>query len=289
MKALRYTTQRVEEKMKLVVTISLADDCKNGVCDFSITCEGYRKAKNGRWVWDFGGCCHDEISKYFPQFRDFINLHNSNSFGQPMYAVENGFYFLKESRQKCAEYLRISEELANKLCDTDKDYFKYQLWELGIVDNWKAEADRAIEHLENLCGYKFEDYETPNTNFSYNLTFSEIDEMKKRIAQGYYDTPAIKERAEREENARREKKIAEIVERAKKKIDETCIDRDLDIALIRMFGTDDNVIFYSHLQEICFNWHGNYGKIWTDNEIRQFAKETDFARFKITNAHNPIN
>lgn len=81
------------ETYKLIVEIRLSDPCKNKICDFAITGMGYRKTRNGRWVEEFGGCCHKEILKHFPQFKQFVDLHSCNYLGQPSYPVANGMYF----------------------------------------------------------------------------------------------------------------------------------------------------------------------------------------------------
>lgn len=59
---------------KINVKILLADDCKNNICDWSITADIYEQRKNGRFVWCAGGCCHEEILKRFPQFKMFVDL-----------------------------------------------------------------------------------------------------------------------------------------------------------------------------------------------------------------------
>lgn len=48
---------------KINVKILLADDCKNNICDWSITADIYEQRKNGRFAWYAGGCCHEEILK----------------------------------------------------------------------------------------------------------------------------------------------------------------------------------------------------------------------------------
>ena len=65
---------------KIDVKILLADDCKNNICDWSITADIYEQRKNGRFVWCAGGCCHEEILKRFPQFKMFVDLHLSTRF-----------------------------------------------------------------------------------------------------------------------------------------------------------------------------------------------------------------
>ena len=51
---------------RIDVEITLSDDCKNGVCHFSITADIYERRANGRYVWISGGCQHEEIEKHFP-------------------------------------------------------------------------------------------------------------------------------------------------------------------------------------------------------------------------------
>lgn len=116
------------------VKILLADDCKNNICDWSITADIYEQRKNGRFVWCAGDCCHEEILKHFPQFKMFVDLHLSNHYGAPMYPVENGFYHITNSSKETAiNYLRITETEYNLLHQAeDKQYFKYLLYMPGI-------------------------------------------------------------------------------------------------------------------------------------------------------------
>lgn len=62
---------------------------------FSVTCAigTPRELKSGDW--QAGGCMHDEIEKAWPEIKPIIALHLSNADnGEPMYAEENGFYWL---------------------------------------------------------------------------------------------------------------------------------------------------------------------------------------------------
>lgn len=169
---------------KMNVKISLDDCCKNNICNWSITAEIYEKRKNGRFVWRAGGCCHEEILKRFPQLKKFVDLHLSNHYGAPMYPVENGFYHIRNSSKATAiNYLRITEteyDLLHKA--EDKQYFKYLLYMLGIVERWKRESNEALKKLEELTGKTWENpYKPENERFTLKLTDEERTTITNKI------------------------------------------------------------------------------------------------------------
>lgn len=43
---------------------------------------------------EYGGCCHDEILKWYPEMVDLAALHLSDIDGTPMHAEANGWYYL---------------------------------------------------------------------------------------------------------------------------------------------------------------------------------------------------
>ena len=142
------------ETLRMQVKIQLDDECKNGVYSWSVTADIYIKKRSGSYYYFKGGCCHEEILKRFPQFKMFVDLHLSNHYGAPMYPVENGFYHITNSSKETAiNYLRITETEYNLLYQAeDKQYFKYLLYTLGIVERWKRESNEAIKKLEELTG-----------------------------------------------------------------------------------------------------------------------------------------
>lgn len=84
---------------------------------FSLTAEG---RDNGS---EFGGCCHEEILKHWPDLQPLVDLHLSDIDGVPMYAVENGFFHLGGTHWErpkfdvAARHFRITEAEARKLVD----------------------------------------------------------------------------------------------------------------------------------------------------------------------------
>lgn len=132
-------------KATIYVKIRLNDECNNGHQDFSITGNIYKgqdgnKSDNRHLT---GGCIHDEIEKYFPEFKTFINLHLSDYLGRPMYCVQNGFYHLKNEfnnkekshKQTFCEYYRVSSDQYEILKDSENQLeFAILLKELGVLN-----------------------------------------------------------------------------------------------------------------------------------------------------------
>src|SRR6187431_1139451 len=94
---IRFKISKTIGKETIYVSIRLNDECKNGHQDFSITGNLYEADKPKIDRYNIcGGCIHDEIIKFYPEFKQFIDLHLSDYEGIPMYAVENGFYHLTQ-------------------------------------------------------------------------------------------------------------------------------------------------------------------------------------------------
>lgn len=274
---MNYLVSKEFEGGKITVKIRLSDDCKNGVCDFAITADIYQLRSNGCYVWESGGCQHEEIKRHFPEFSDFIRLHPSNVYGQPMHPVKNGLYWLKsEGVKKCAEYLRITPDQAAQL-SKEEDYFKYQLFELGIVDQWRREADAAIRHLEKLTGELFVNpYEPENEKFVLRITDKEKQTILAAINAGDYTPEAIQERETARQETDRARRRAEIVEMYDKKIRENEIEKAVYLYIFDQLGTTDNIIYYSHSNKISFNWR-SYGKRWPQEEFVDFINGVDLS------------
>ena len=164
---LRYRTHLWEKDLGSIdIQINLDDDCNNGHPDFSITGTSTREG------W---GCIHDTILKFRPDFKLFTDLHMSDHNGAPMFAVENGFYFLwrftkphEEQIANTQHHLRCSREVVEKLLKHQtKDWFSYVLETEGVIDQWKAEANTAIATLEKLTGETWDrSYEWPRQNYT---------------------------------------------------------------------------------------------------------------------------
>ena len=199
MDKLYYRKEKIFPKKKIVIEISLNDDCHNNVYDWSVTKSIYVKKRNGSYDLESNDRDYYNIEKHFPGLGKFAIMHLSNCHGQPIYLVENGMYIMKEkSRDKAKSYLRISDREYNELRKSLYDglYFKYMLFHLGIIDRWERVSQYFISKLEELCGKKWTNpYSPEQEKFVITLTNEERELVEERIRSGYY---TLKAKAERE-------------------------------------------------------------------------------------------
>ena len=188
----------ITEKANCVISIRLNDECKNGHEDFSITAnfwklESPRTDRN----WIMGGCCHEEILKFRPDLKIFVDLHLNDFRGYPMYFIENGFYHFKNMpKDKFMKYAKVDEtgyELLKKA--SNKDEYGYLL--LNKLENhkiWEDLAKKGIAKLQELTGKVFESKGTrlydidkyKTLNFPEDW-FEDINVQKRRKQKFLYE------------------------------------------------------------------------------------------------------
>lgn len=270
---LRFTTTKTVGNIDIIVKIRLNDQCNNGHQDFSITGDIYKASKprtDSNHI--SGGCIHDKIAKYFPEFKQFINLHLCDWNGIPMYAVENGFYHLQNGfnntpktdpkfKSEFCEYYRVTAKQYDALngCNNQIQY-AIALQTLGILDQWKNDADKAIKVLEELTGTKFV---VDSKRTQYNApTPEQLKEEEERIKSGYYTPEQIEQRKQDAIN----KELQSMEYKACKKCNEIQEELSIKKQLFILGGEKyrSATIFYKHTRTIKFNWSTD--KL-TDNEI----------------------
>lgn len=270
------------EKYTITVTANLADECKNGHCDFSITADIVRIARNGRRVMAGGGCCHEEIAKHFPELRKFIPLHLCNYLGMPMYPEANGQYFVNEGKEKATEYLRLQdgefEVLAVAKDKEERPYFKYLLFSLGIVERWQSEANEFIAFLEEKTGQTWVNpYNEETERNVMKLSQQETDEITNKIAVGYYDKERIKARAKLRDIEKIEQERAKILAQYEKDTEKARRERDVALYMLDSGLQTDNWIYYHFNNKVAFNWR-EYGQKITQEEFADFIAKVDYSK-----------
>lgn len=263
---------------RMVVDVSLDDECKNKVCDFSITAMIFQ---NGECVE--GGCIHDKIAKYFPELRIFIPLHLSSHEGTPMYPVENGIYWMRNGNNKknAMELLRIDEAEYRQLCAIadDEKYFKYMLFKLGIVDRWKEQADAAIKKLEELTGEQWENpYTLEEERFRLEpLSPEEIEEIEQKEKELYYSPEKIEERKIEAKRASLKSEIDQVIGRYEKQVKKLTIEKDIELSVLEAGISVNNMIYYESSNTIVFNWKEYEDKV-SREEFERLLREIDYTK-----------
>lgn len=261
--------------IKITVTIKLSDECKNGHQDFSITADGYEK-RNGRFYESFGGCCHDEIKKYFPEYSIFIPLHLSTYKGVPMYASENGFYHIKTDKlekQKFCEYYRVTSYQYDILEKSENILeFSILLHELKVLDQWKEQADKGIKLLEKLTNKTFiVDSVKSGMKEIDQKEINAFNELKKA---GYFSD----ENKDKREKEKRDKHLQDaktkVINEANKEIEKARRKRDVELYVLNNGLPIDNFIYYS-TNKGSFNWK-SYDKKITVKQFKNFCDNINF-------------
>jgi len=244
------------------VKISLKDECKNGHQDFSITGTFWEIGKNrSDRNMIFGGCCHDEILKHFPELKIFVDLHLCDYTGAPMHAIENGFYHLskgfenlkgKTQKEYFCDYYRVTPDQYDTLIlAKDKEYFGFLLFDLGILNQWKKEANKAIKQLEKLTGLKFLN-DSKRTQF--NMDRFQIEAVREKIKAGFYSVENIEKR-EAEKQAKILKSEYDKILNDKKEVTQKAQNEYNVKKFILDNGLSlENFIYYNHTNRASFNW-----------------------------------
>lgn len=263
---------------KVITTIKLHDECKNGTCSWSITGILQQKKGNGCF-YDIGhGCIHEEILKASPKLKMFVDLHLCDWRGTPLYPVETGYYFLQKDKKQAKEYLRVTDEEMEILskCDS-KEYFKYKLFAFGIVERWQAESKKAIQALEELTGDVWVNpYKESEERHRFVLSDEEREEMEGKILSGYYTESAIQERKEAERIAKIEKRKNEVIKTFEKRINKATKEKDVKLAILGAGLLSDNYIYYVEGNNVVFNYYSYHDKV-TEEEYNNMLKNIDYS------------
>ena len=128
---------------RVKATVRYDDNCGNGHNSFSITADGQEKLRNGHWRDSFGGCCHDEIAKHFPELKPFIKWHLFNSTG-PMHYIANTCYHASNRDFDAARSCAIWPEATDEQLSLPRDELEKLLVsrQENLVTEFKADVEK---------------------------------------------------------------------------------------------------------------------------------------------------
>lgn len=277
---LKHTIRTTKSGKNIEINIALDDDCKNGHNDFSITGTVWNVP---HWGGDrnmiSGGCCHEEILKAKPDLKIFVDLHLADVNGAPMYAVANGFYHLSEGfnntkpndssfKAEYCDYYRLTEKQFDVLSTSeDETIFAYHLSKLGIIEQWKKQANEAIALLEKWTGEKFKDdsKKLPQVELSH----AELKRIDLKIKSGHYNPINIKQRADDKVKAEKQKAFDDIKKELDAAIFKETMEYNIKFAILSFGLSIENFIYYDHTNEGHFNWLDYKSRI-TKEQLAEF-------------------
>ena len=158
------------QKYRIQVRADLVHRDGNSNAYFAIGGDIYRHAKNGRKVWEAGGCIHEEIVKHFPQLQLLVDIHLADEEGVPMHAYSNAGYWAghfkiqpEKDTDVLAKHLRVSKDQANEMTtyinhhygEFDKITTVKKAWEntckdFDLLNYWYEQAQEAKSMLNQM-------------------------------------------------------------------------------------------------------------------------------------------
>jgi len=260
--SLRYScTKTAANGVQFRIDIRLDDQCKNGHQDFSITGESWEanKPKIDRYS-NGSGAIGDEIAKHFPEFKIFNDLHLCDWKGTHMHCLANGLYHMRQGKYEWAKNtLRCTESEYQALqMAEDENHLALMLIEMGIKARWEQEAKHAIEVLEGLTGVKFL---CDSRREMWTATPEKLEQARQNLESGYYKPEQVEARAQAAKVDAIEKQRAKILADYGKAIAKATAEKDLELAILDAGFTKENIIHYTHIDTLTFNWYEGSPKV----------------------------
>lgn len=267
------------KNFKIKTTVSLDDDCKNYICDWSVTAEIMVENEFGNYEEYMMGCCHEKIEEHCPLLAEFVPMHGCDHYGMPN--VHNGRYFMEQGNRDAAiRCLRISHREYDKLSKAADDhmYFKYLLFKMGIAGRWQRGSRRLIKKLEALCGEKWVNpYDDKTERPIMRLDEDEKEEIEKRISEGYYSPSSVQERKEKKRREKLDMERRKVMDRYEERLSVIENEKKLMLYILDR-GISVNNVIYDDKENLCkFNWN-EYGDKIPYLEFAEFTSGIDYSK-----------
>lgn len=246
--------------------IKLDDECKNGHLTFSFTGSIKIKKGNGRYYTLISGAIGNIITYFKPELSMFEKLHLCNHLGQPTY-IDNIRYHINEgkSNQEISEMYNISDmkaiEILRNALD-DKNLFYCLVFRLGVAENWEKLAGEAIQEIEKRSDSKLK-IENKDRVFK-QFPEKECEVLENLYQLGYASNAQKELRDKARKEDQKQKELKEIEDERNKAIAKAQKEYEIKKAVVSFGISWDNVIFYDHKNELCFNWLDYTKKVPSD-------------------------
>lgn len=227
------------------------------------------------------GCIHEEILKYFPEFKTFVQLHGNSSYGMPMHMISNiKFYIDNDEIDAICSSLCISDVMAKELIcwGEEIDYIKYFLEENDIIYHLRSKANKAIKLLEELTGDKFENPDVLNIHDYMPLDNDTKEKIKKLHENGYFTMDNVIKR--------RDEKIKELnlkfLEKEKMKLEKEKREIDNEIKVLE-YLCDEGISLNNHaylrsVNVLAINVFKYRENAMSEEDYKRFLDSVDYSK-----------
>lgn len=227
------------------------------------------------------GCIHEEILKYFPEFKTFVQLHGNSSYGMPMHMISNIKFAIDNNEiDTICCYLGISDVMAKELIcwGEEIDYIKYFLEENDIIYHLRSKANKAIKMLEELTNDEFENPDVLDLYDYYPLNNDTKEKIKKMHENGYFTMDNVIKR--------RDEKIKELnlkfLEKEKTKLEKEKREIDNEIKVLE-YLCDEGISLINHaylrsVNVLAINLYENRGNAMSEEDYKRFLDNVDYSK-----------
>lgn len=273
-------TKKIGENTFIDVEIGLRYIKENGYSYFYAVGDVY-ELKRARKKIISSGCIHEEILKYFPEFKTFVQLHGNSSYGMPMHMISNIKFAIDNNEiDTICGYLDISEEMAKELIcwGEEIDYLKYFLEENDIIYHLRSKANKAIKLLEELTNDEFDNPDVLGIYDYEPLNNDTKEKIKKMHENGYFTMDNVIKR--------RDEKIKDLnlkfLEKEKMKLEKEKREIDNEIKVLE-YLFDEGISLNNHaylrsVNVLAINLFKNRENAMSEEDYKRFLDSVDYSK-----------
>lgn len=273
-------TKKIGENTVIDVEIGLRYIKENGYSYFYAVGDVY-ELKRMREKVISSGSIHEEILKYFPEFKIFVQLHVNSSYGMPVHMLSNLKFAIDNNKiDEICRYLGISDVMAKELIcwGEEIDYIKYFLEENDIIYHLRSKANKAIKMLEELTGNEFENPDVLGIYDYEPLNNDTKEKIKKMHENGYFTMDNVIKR--------RDEKIKELnlkfLEKEKMKLEKEKREIDNEIKVFQ-YLYDEGISLNNHaylrsVNVLAINLYKNRGNAMSEEDYKRFLDSVDYSK-----------
>lgn len=273
-------TKKIGENTFIDIEIGLRYIKENGYSYFYAVGDVYA-LKRARKKIISSGCIHEEILKYFPEFKTFVQLHGNYSYGMPVHMISNiKFYIDNYEIDAICSSLGISDVMAKELIcwGEEIDYLKYFLEENDIIYHLRSKANKAIKMLEELTGYEFDNPDVLGIYDYMPLDNDTKEKIKKLHENGYFTMDNVIKR--------RDEKIKELnlkfLEKEKMKLEKEKREIDNEIKVLEYLYDEglslNNHAYLRGVNVLAINLFKNRENAMSEEDYKRFLDSVDYSK-----------